>query len=142
MVSALVVSLLAVLLAAGQSPTQPPEISLPPGLAMTIAPGQTTTVRCETGLARCVYTYNQRPGEFSYELNWIVPTLPPRSQPHLGATGTDRTVSSRWDRRPSVSADRVRTVRAGISSVNPFQEPYGMKARSSGSGGTMGTSNR
>ena len=124
MVSALVVSLLAVLLAAGQSPTQPPEISLRPGSAVTIAPGQTTTVRYETGLARCVWTYNQRPGEFSYELNGIVPTLPP-SQPHLGATGTDRTLSSRWDRRPSVSADRIRTVRAGISSVNPFKNPMG-----------------
>jgi len=90
MVSALVVSLLAVLLAAGQSPTQPPDMSLPPGLAVTIAPGQTTTVRCETGLARCVYTYNQRPGEFSYELNWIVPTLPPGHNHNwalLGQTG-------------------------------------------------------
>lgn len=94
MVSALVVSLLAVLLAAGQSPTQPPEISLPPGLAMTIAPGQTTTVRCETGLARCVYTYNQRPGEFSYELNWIVPTLPP----------VTTTLGRYWDRQDCLLA--------------------------------------
>ena len=95
MVSALVVSLLAVLLAAGQSPTQPPDMSLPPGLAVTIAPGQTTTVRCETGLARCVYTYNQRPGEFSYELNWIVPTLPPRVTTTLGRY---------WDRQDCLLA--------------------------------------
>jgi len=89
MVSALVVSLLAVLLAAGQSPTQPPEISLPPGLAVTIAPGQPTIVRCEAGLARCVCTYNRRPGEFSCELNWIVPTLPPLTS----------TLGRYWDRQ-------------------------------------------
>jgi hypothetical protein len=94
MVSALVVSLLAVLLAAGQSPTQPPEISLPPGLAVTIAPGQPTTVRCEAGPARCVCTYNQRPGEFSYELNWIVPTLPP----------VTTTLGRYWDRQDCLLA--------------------------------------
>lgn len=94
MVSALVVSLLAVLLAAGQSPTQPPEIRLRPGSAVTIAPGQTTTVLCEAGLARCVCTYNRHPGEFSYELNWIVPTLPP----------VTTTLGRYWDRQDCLVA--------------------------------------
>jgi hypothetical protein len=95
MVSALVVSLLAVLLAAGQSQTQPPEpIRLPPGSAVTIAPGQTTTVLCEAGLSRCVCTYNRRPGEFSYELNWIVPTLPP----------VTTTLARYWDRQDCLVA--------------------------------------
>jgi hypothetical protein len=94
MVSALVVSLLAVLLAAGQSPTQPPEISLPPGSAVTIPPGQTTTVRCKTGPARCVCTYNRRPGDFSYELNWIAPTLPP----------VTTTLGRYWDRQDCLVA--------------------------------------
>jgi hypothetical protein len=78
MVSALVVPLLAVLLVAEHSQAQRPElITLRPGSAVTIAPGQTTTVVCEGGLSRCVCTYNARPGEFSYELNWIVATFLP-----------------------------------------------------------------
>jgi hypothetical protein len=95
MVSALVVSLLAVLLAAGQSQTQPPEpIRLPPGSAVTIAPGQTTTVLCEAGLSRCVCTYNRRPGEFSYEL--VGPHRLSRAMPkdhngnHMGGTAQPR----------------------------------------------------
>jgi hypothetical protein len=51
--------------------------------------GQTTTVLCEAGLSRCVCTYNRRPGEFSYELNWIVPTLPP----------VTTTLARYWDRQ-------------------------------------------
>jgi hypothetical protein len=104
MVSALVVSLLAVLFAAGQSQTQPPEpIRLRPGSAVTIAPGQTTTVLCEAGLSRCVCTYNRRPGEFSYELNWIAPTLPPRHN-HAGALLGQARLSRRDGARAGVSA--------------------------------------
>ena len=95
MVSALVVSLLAVLFTAGQSQTQPPEpIRLRPGSAVTIAPGQTTTVLCEAGLSRCVCTYNRRPGEFPYELNWIVPTFPP----------VTTTLGRYWDRQDCLAA--------------------------------------
>jgi hypothetical protein len=78
MMFALIVLPLELLLAAGQSQAQPPElVRLQPGSAVTIAPGQTTTVLCEAALSRCVCTYNRRPGEFSFELNWIAPTLPP-----------------------------------------------------------------
>jgi hypothetical protein len=90
-----VVVLLEVLLAAGQSHAQPPEaIRLRPGSAVTIAPLQTTTVVCEAGFSRCVCTYNRRPGEFTYELNWIVPTLPP----------VTTTLGRYWDRQDCLGA--------------------------------------
>jgi len=94
MVFVLVVLLLAVLLVVRQSQTQPPEIRLQPGSAVTIEPGQTTTVLCDAGLARCVCTYNRRPGQFSYELNWIVPALPP----------VTTTLARYWDRQDCLAA--------------------------------------
>jgi hypothetical protein len=91
MISAVVV-LLEVLLAATQTQAQPPEaIRLQPGSAVTIG---STTVTCEAGLSRCVCTYNQRPGEFSFELNWFAPTLPPITT----------TLGRYWDRQDCLSA--------------------------------------
>jgi hypothetical protein len=94
MIFALVV-LLEVLLATEQPQAQPPEpIRLRPGSAVTIAPLQTTTVVCEAGLSRCICTYNPRPGQFSYELNWIFPTLPP----------VTTTLRRYWDREDCLGA--------------------------------------
>jgi hypothetical protein len=91
-----VVSLLAVLLTA-PSPGQPPEsIRLQPGSAITVAPAQATTIVCEAALTHCVCTYNRRPGEFSYELNWIAPTLPPITT----------TLARYWDRQDCLVAMR------------------------------------
>jgi hypothetical protein len=76
----------------GNLTTQPPEaIRLRPGSAVTIG---TTTVVCEAGLSRCVCTYNRRPGEFSFELNWIAPTLPP----------VTTTLGRYWDRQDCLRA--------------------------------------